>query len=195
MKGRYGSICERRAGTPCLGKPVDPGTIVGELPADAAGRRVQVVAPGTHDTASSVAAIPLEGPDEVFISSGTWSLMGIESPRPYADATAQRLNIANEGGVGRRYRVLKNIVGLWLEQRLREELGGPDHAALVAAAEAAPPWRCLIDPADPRFVNPPSMVAASPAMRPVLDVIARRITTNIRALEGALAKQGHRVHG
>jgi rhamnulokinase len=150
------------AGVPraLLGEPVEPGTVVGELPAGAAGRRVQVVAPGTHDTASSVAAIPLQGTDEIFISSGTWSLMGIESPVPFADATARRLNFSNEGGVERRFRVLKNIVGLWLAQRLREELGAPDHAALVAAAEAATPWRCLIDPTDPRFVNPPSMVAA-----------------------------------
>ena len=150
------------AGVPraLLGKPVEPGTIVGELPMGALGRRVQVVAPGTHDTASSVAAIPLQGTDEAFISSGTWSLMGVESPRPHADETARRLNFSNEGGVARRFRVLKNIVGLWLAQRLREELGAPDHAALVAAAEAAPPWRCLIDPNDPRFVNPPSMVAA-----------------------------------
>jgi len=145
---------------PLLGAVVEPGTIVGELPVGAAGGRVRVIAPATHDTASSVAAIPLRGADEVFISSGTWSLMGIESPQPYAGATAQRLNFANEGGVGRRYRVLKNVVGLWLAQRLREELGAPDHAALVTAAEAAPPWRCLIDPEDQRFVNPPSMVAA-----------------------------------
>jgi rhamnulokinase len=139
---------------------VEPGTVVGELPAAAGAPRVQVVMPGTHDTASAVAAIPLAGPDEVFISSGTWSLMGIESARPHADAAARRLNFSNEGGVERRYRVLKNILGLWIAQRLREELGAPDHGVVVAAAEAAPPWRCLVDPADPRFVNPPSMVAA-----------------------------------
>jgi len=139
---------------------VEPGTIVGELPARAGAARVQVVMTATHDTASAVAGTPLGGPGEIFISSGTWSLMGVESARPYADATARHLNFANEGGVERRYRVLKNIVGLWPAQRLRAELGAADAAAVVAAAEAAPPWRCLVDLADPRFVNPPSMAEA-----------------------------------
>jgi len=137
---------------------VEPGTIVGEADAPGGGR-VKVVAPGTHDTASAVAAIPLDGPDEAFISSGTWSLMGIESLVPFANATARRLNFSNEGGLERRYRVLKNIMGLWLVQRIRQE-SGADHAALVEAARAAEPWRSLVDPDDPRFLNPPSMTAA-----------------------------------
>jgi rhamnulokinase len=119
-----------------------------------------VIAPGTHDTASAVAGIPLASPDEIFLSSGTWSLMGVESERPLADATARRLNFSNEGGVGRRYRVLKNIAGLWLVQRIAQELAIADPGALVAAAEAAAPWRCLVDPDDPRLRNPPSMIAA-----------------------------------
>ena len=137
---------------------VEPGTIVGEADAPGGGR-VKVVAPGTHDTASAVAAIPLDGPDEAFISSGTWSLMGIESRVPFANATARRLNFSNEGGLERRYRVLKNIMGLWLVQRIRQE-SGADHAVLVEAARAAEPWRSLVDPDDPRFLNPPSMTAA-----------------------------------
>lgn len=142
-----------------LGRPVEPGTALGTAELPGAGR-VQVVAPATHDTASSVAAIPLDGPDTAYISSGTWSLMGIESRVPLVGDEARRLNVTNEGGVDRRFRVLKNIVGLWLVQRIRQELGGDDHAALVAAAEEAPPWRSLIDPEDPRFYNPPSMVEA-----------------------------------
>jgi rhamnulokinase len=140
-------------------RPVEPGTALGtvELPG---GGRARVIAPATHDTASSVAAIPLEGPDTAYISSGTWSLMGIESRTPLAGEDALRLNVTNEGGVGRRFCVLKNIVGLWLTQRIRQELGGEDHGALVAAAEAAAPWRSLIDPEDPRFYNPPSMIEA-----------------------------------
>jgi rhamnulokinase len=138
---------------------VEPGTIVGELDSPGGGR-MKVVAPGTHDTASAVAAIPLEDPGEVFISSGTWSLMGVESLVPFANATARHLNFANEGGVERRYRVLKNIVGLWLVQRIRQESGSPDHATLVEAARAAEPWRSLVDPEDLRFLNPPSMTAA-----------------------------------
>jgi rhamnulokinase len=141
-----------------LSRPVEPGTPLGtvELP----GGRARVIAPATHDTASSVAAIPLEGTDTAYISSGTWSLMGIESRVPLAGEDALRENVTNEGGVERRFRVLKNIVGLWLTQRIRQELGGEDHAALVAAAAAAAPWRSLIDPEDPRFYNPPSMIEA-----------------------------------
>jgi len=140
---------------------VEPGAILGEVAGPGGGlARVKVVAPGTHDTASAVAAIPLDGPDEAFISSGTWSLMGIESRVPFASATARRLNFANEGGVERRYRVLKNIVGLWLVQRIRQESGSPDHGTLVEAARAAEPWRSLVDPDDLRFLNPPSMTAA-----------------------------------
>jgi rhamnulokinase len=140
-----------------LGRPVDPGTILGEM-ALASGHdgALKVIAPATHDTASSVAAIPLEDDDEVFLSSGTWSLMGIESRIPFTCDAARRLNITNEGGVERRYRVLKNITGLWIVERLRKELGvGHDH--LVEAACAAAPWQSLIDPQDPRFFNPPSM--------------------------------------
>jgi rhamnulokinase len=142
--------------------PVAPGTAVGEATLD--GRRVQVIAPGTHDTASAVAGIPLASPDEAFISSGTWSLMGVESERPIADATARRLNFSNEGGVERRFRVLKNIAGLWLVQRIAHELAIADAGALVAAAEAAAPWRSLIDPDEPRLLNPPSMIAAIRAL-------------------------------
>jgi rhamnulokinase len=120
---------------------------------------LKITAPGTHDTASAVAAIPLASADEAFISSGTWSLMGVESERPLCSETARRLNFTNEGGVERRYRVLENITGLWLTQCLSRELGKSD-AELVTAAEAAAPWRSSIDPEDARFLNPPSMVAA-----------------------------------
>lgn len=140
--------------------PVPPGTVLGTLREDGGGGSVKIIAPATHDTASAVAAVPLEAPEEVYISSGTWSLMGVESRVPFADATARTLNFTNEGGVERRFMVLKNIAGLWLVQRVREELAGPDHAALVAAAGAAEPWRSLVDPNDVRFLNPPSMVAA-----------------------------------
>ena len=140
--------------------PVEPGTIVGQTAALAGGQRLVVAAPATHDTASAVAAISLAGDDEAFISSGTWSLMGVESERPLAGATARRLNFTNEGGVERRHRVLKNIAGLWLVQRIGEELRMPDAGALTAAASEAQPWRSLVDPDDPRFLSPESMVAA-----------------------------------
>jgi rhamnulokinase len=144
-----------------LSPPVPPGTILGEM-ASPSGRRgtLKVIAPATHDTASSVAAIPFEDDDEVFISSGTWSLMGFESRIPYACDAARRLNVSNEGGVDRRYRVLKNIMGLGIVERIRLELGGAGHGDLVDAARAAAPWRSLIDPDDPGLFHPASMVQA-----------------------------------
>jgi rhamnulokinase len=138
-------------------KPVESGTAIGVVKLTADGRTVRVIAPGGHDTASAVAAAPLNGPDDAFLSSGTWSLMGVESPTPYADAAAHRFNFGNEGGVCGRYRVLKNMMGLWLIQRIRKELGSPAFADLVAAAAAAPAWASIVNPDDPRFLNPVSM--------------------------------------
>jgi rhamnulokinase len=140
-----------------LTRPVAPGSVVGEARFDGA-RPARVIAPGTHDTASAVAAIPLLS-GEAFIISGTWSLMGVESERPRLDEVALRCNVTNEGGVERRYRVLKNIAGLWLTQNIARELRKPE-AELCAAAALAPAWRTVIDPDDARFSNPPSMIAA-----------------------------------
>ncbi|HET9597170.1 MAG TPA: rhamnulokinase [Anaeromyxobacteraceae bacterium] len=144
-----------------LERPVEPGTVLGDMapPSPGAGAP-RVIAPATHDTASSVAAIPLRSEDDVYISSGTWSLMGFESRTPIASEAARRLNVTNEGGVERRYRVLKNIAGLWVAERIRAELGIARSADLVEAARAATPWRSLIDPDAPCFFNPPSMVEA-----------------------------------
>jgi rhamnulokinase len=137
--------------------PVAAGTILGEA-ALAGTRRSKITAPATHDTASAVAALPL-APGDVFLISGTWSLMGVESERPLLDNVARRHNLTNEGGVERRFRVLKNIAGLWLTQRIARELSIPE-PELFAAAARAPAWRAAIDPDDARFLNPPSMVEA-----------------------------------
>lgn len=140
-------------------RPVEAGTVLGEMHSLHGGDAIKVIAPATHDTGSAVAAAPLETEDEAFISSGTWSLMGIESKVPFADAAALAVNVSNEGGVERRYRILKNIMGFWLIQRVRKELGSPDHAGLVTAAADEVPWRSLINPQDARFLNPADMTA------------------------------------
>jgi rhamnulokinase len=142
-----------------LKTPVAPGTRVGSRRL-ASGREIAVVAPGGHDTASAVAAAPLASADEAFLSSGTWSLMGVESLSPFTSDDARRFNFGNEGGVCGRFRVLKNLMGLWPIQRIRKELGSPDFADLVAAAAAAPAFATVVDPDDPRFLDPPSMVGA-----------------------------------
>jgi rhamnulokinase len=140
--------------------PVDPGTVLAEIGQPfGTGQHVQLIAPASHDTASAIAAIPFQDEHEAFISSGTWSLMGFESPTPCIDALAQGFNFSNEGGVEHRYGVLKNIVGLWQVQQIAREVG-LGHAELVVAASQASPWVSLINPSDPRFLAPPSMSAA-----------------------------------
>jgi len=138
--------------------PVPAGTVLGE--ARFGNQTAKVVAGTTHDTASAVVGTPFEAGTEAFISSGTWSLMGVESLVPYASEQAMKWNFANEGGFGRRYRVLKNIMGLWLLQRLTQEFQTPiDDVLLNAVAEAAP-WRSIVNPDDARFLNPDSMKQA-----------------------------------
>jgi rhamnulokinase len=161
--------------------PVEPGTVLAEIERPfGAGQRVAVIAPATHDTASAVAAIPFEAPEEAFISSGTWSLVGFESARPFTGAAARRLNFTNEGGVERRYRVLKNIIGLWPAQCLARE-HGLGHGELVDAAALAAPWGALIDPEDARFLNPASMTEA-------IRDLCRETGQQVPASPGALAR-------
>jgi rhamnulokinase len=138
--------------------PIEAGTVLGKT--KVGSDWAQVIAPATHDTASAVAGTPLEGPDEAYISSGTWSLMGIESKTPIATSDAMRMNFANEGGFERRYRVLKNITGMWPLQRLCQEHNHVANDALVTEAQAVPGWRTILNPDDQRFLNPPSMTDA-----------------------------------
>jgi len=138
---------------------VSPGTAVGPLlPAVAqeVGAQIPVIAVGSHDTASAVAAVPAEGQDWAYLSSGTWSLMGVESDAPLISPQTLALNLTNEGGVGGTFRVLKNIMGLWLLQQCRKEWGA-EYGELLASAEEVTPFRTLIYPDTPEFLNPPSM--------------------------------------
>ena len=144
---------------------VEPGSEVGTVRPDL-GRAtglgtIPVVAPATHDTASAVAAVPAKGEDWAFISSGTWSLMGVETPAPVISEAAMVFNFTNEGGIAGTNRLLKNIMGLWLVQRLRDELApDADYGELSGRALSATPLTSLIQPDDPRFLNPESMVDA-----------------------------------
>lgn len=150
---------------------VSPGTRLGVV-TDSVRRRtglgpVSVVAPATHDTGSAVAGVPSSGagvPDWAYISSGTWSLVGVETREPILSEAALRFNVTNEGGVDGTWRVLKNVMGLWLLQRCRASFheggGTADYAALVAAAASAPSLRSLVDPDDARFLNPSDMPVA-----------------------------------
>ncbi len=148
---------------------VMPGTILGDVlgpVADGAGwaGAVPVIAVGSHDTASAVAAVPELDAASAYLSSGTWSLMGIETRQPVIHDLALAFNVTNEGGVGGTIRVLKNIMGLWLVQECqrRWEADGRtyDWSGLVAQADGAEPFRSLVDPDAPEFLAPGDMPAA-----------------------------------
>jgi len=145
---------------------VAPGTVVGELsPAICEELRcdpVPVILAGSHDTASAVAAAPaVAGPCWAYLSSGTWSLLGVELDSPLISPAALEANYTNEGGIGGKIRFLKNIMGLWLVQESRAEWArqGADYSfdELSDMAAAAEPFRSLIDPNDEGFAAPGDM--------------------------------------
>ena len=149
-----------------FGEIVMPGTVRGMLRPDIAQEtglgEIDVVAVGSHDTASAVAAVPaVEGNGTMaFLSSGTWSLLGVELPEPILSEEARKAEFTNEGGVGGRIRFLQNITGLWILQRLMaewEERGeGQSFSQLLPEAEKAR-ISSVIPVADAVFMNPASM--------------------------------------
>jgi rhamnulokinase len=147
---------------------VSPGTRLGSLRESLVTRtgmkRVNVVAPPSHDTASAVAAVPtaLTGnPAWAYLSSGTWSLMGAEIQQASLSPRTLELNMTNEGGVDGTYRLLKNIMGMWLIQQCKRSFDARGrtftYAELEVLAGKAKPFRSFINPDDPRFLNPPDM--------------------------------------
>jgi rhamnulokinase len=148
-----------------FGEIVPSGTILGPLLASVAEETglgpVPVIAPATHDTGSAVAAVPMDPDNAIYLSSGTWSLMGIESKQPVINERMLAHNLTNEGGVDGTFRLLKNIMGLWLVQELRREWqrAGEEHdyGEMVDMAATAPAFGPLIDPRDARFMAPGDM--------------------------------------
>ena len=146
---------------------VPAGTVLGRLRPELARRLVlaglEVVAPGTHDTASAVAGTPLES-GWAFVSSGTWSLVGVETSAPVLTERACAENVTNEAGVFGTNRLLKNVMGLWLLESCRRAWAkrGPvlDHDELQRALAGRAPLAQRIDPDDLAFLNPPDMPAA-----------------------------------
>lgn len=146
---------------------IEPGTILGELlPAiseETSAEGLSVVAPGCHDTASAVAAVPAETGNWAYLSSGTWSLMGVETAEPVINETSLRYNFTNEGGVCDTIRLLKNITGLWLVQECRRTWAGEGDdlswEAITQLADAAPSFTALVDPDADDFLAPGDMPA------------------------------------
>ena len=145
---------------------VQPGTVVGtlkpELAASTGLGEVPIVAVAGHDTASAIAAVPAADEGFAYLSSGTWSLMGIEVPAPVINAESARLNFTNEGGIEGTTRFLKNITGMWLLEQCRQvwKAVGKDYSypQLVEMAKAEEAFPGRINPDDSRFAAPENMV-------------------------------------
>ena len=141
-----------------------PGYIVGPLSAEVEAETgcdgAKVILPPTHDTGSAVVAVPTNEKDIIYISSGTWSLIGVERMVPDTSAKSQKHNFTNEGGFDKRYRFLKNITGLWMIQSMKKELGGNytfDMLCSMAQEYDSTPLR--VDVNDERFLAPDCMIA------------------------------------
>lgn len=149
-------------------KPVMPGTPVGELTDGLAQEtgigKVKVVSVAGHDTASAVAAVPALDEKFAYLSSGTWSLMGIETKEPVVTPETCEMNFTNEGGVEGTIRFLKNICGMWILEQCRKEWDAQgksySYPEIVEMAMKAKPFQAFIQPDDASFANPSSMLGA-----------------------------------
>ena len=156
-----------------------PGTVVGELTEEiqkAVGYNATVILPATHDTGSAFLAVPAKDDNAAYLSSGTWSLLGVENAEPITTEESRKQNFTNEGGAWYRFRYLKNIMGLWMIQSIRRELNGTAYVAgrtsryadgrtwsfpdLIAAAKGAADFTSVVDANDDRFLAPESMIDA-----------------------------------
>ena len=143
----------------------DPGTVVGkllpEILEDVGNITANVVNTAAHDTASAIVAVPAKGESFMYISSGTWSLMGTELSEPIVNAESRKYDFTNEGGFGGKIRFLKNIMGLWLEQESKRqwarEGSNVTYDELSDMAVASKPLACLINPDDSIFTPPGDM--------------------------------------
>jgi rhamnulokinase len=144
------------------GQPIGPllpdiAATIGPAAGAWRGAGAPVIAVGSHDTASSVVAVPAVGGRFAYISSGTWSLVGLELEEPVLTGEARVANFTNEGGVDGRIRFLRNVMGLWILQECLREWGTDDLPRVLAEAAAAPAFAVLIDPDDPVFLAPGNM--------------------------------------
>ncbi|MEM2940420.1 MAG: rhamnulokinase family protein [Thermoproteota archaeon] len=146
---------------------VKPGTLLGEVSHSLSNelkidKGISTVAPACHDTASAVAAAPLRDKSSVYISSGTWSLIGVETDNPVINRKSLEYNFTNEGGVFGKFRLLQNVQGMWLLQECRRIWAsqgmGFSYEELMELARRSRPFVAMINPDDPRFIAPFNMV-------------------------------------
>ena len=197
---------------------VDAGRVIGRL-APALGERTQtsglnIVAVASHDTASAVVGTPL-GPDSAYISSGTWSLVGLEVDAPILTEQARLCNLSNERGANDTFRLLRNVMGMWLVQRCREVWAAADGAALdystlLRSAAASPGSGAVIDPDDDRLLRAydvPAVVAQicsetdqrapdtrGGMLRCILESLALRYRWTVAALSGCSGRAITDIH-
>ena len=175
---------------------------------------IEVIATCSHDTGAAVAAIPATGGNWAYLSSGTWSLMGVELPKPVINEQSRTLGFTNEIGFGDTVRLLKNIIGLWIVQECRRQWAKEgakyEFAELEKLAAAAPPFVSLVNPDDARFLSPDNMpekiadfcretnqpVPASPGayVRCIYESLALFYRSTLRKLERLTGKKIEKLH-
>ena len=218
------SLMERLGLPPRIFGPIsDPGTVLGPMRPDVAAETgltgVRVVLPGTHDTASAVAAVPADEPPSprpewCYVSLGTWALIGAELDRPLVTPECLARNFTNEAGIGGTTRLLKNVCGLWLVQQCRAawQRAGQEWSwdQLTALAAEAAPLVTLVDPNHPSLVAPADMPAAIRALarasgepepettaatvRAALESVAAAVRRTLGELDSLLGRRVGRVH-
>lgn len=178
-----------------FGELSQPGTVVGELSEELQkelGYSATVILPATHDTASAVLAAPIDN-ESPYISSGTWSLLGIEQEKAHSDINSQKANYSNEGSINYNFRYQKNIMGLWLIQSVKKELGNLSFETLAQMAKCKEDCG-IIDVNDNRFLSPKSMIDeinralgrslnSASIMRVIYDSLALSYADAIKELE------------
>jgi rhamnulokinase len=196
---------------------VPPGSELGSLRASLqtglGAPALRVIAPATHDTGSAVAGTPLE-PGWAYVSSGTWSLVGVERPDALVNDDVARANFTNEGGAYGTVRFLKNVMGLWILESCRKEWavrgGALDYAELLDRVAAVPGFCGFVFPDHPRFLNPASMTAELRASlvengqdvpddpvrltKVILDSLALRYASVLRTIESLTGRAIPGVH-
>ena len=191
-----------------------PGTVLGDFSEEVQkelGLNMTVILPATHDTGSAFLAVPAKDDNAVFLSSGTWSLLGVENMEPITSMESMEQNLTNEGGYEYRFRYLKNIMGLWMIQNIRKELADengnrPSFPDLIREAEGAKDFASMVDVDDDRFLAPSSMIeevkkACADTDQPipqttgeVMQVVYRSLADDYRRAVKALEKLTGRTY-
>ncbi|WP_341935580.1 rhamnulokinase [Microbacterium sp. LWO14-1.2] len=215
--GEWDAELADRLGIPSRVLPplVDPGTVIGALRPELAqriGAALPVIAVGSHDTASAVAAVPLSSPHSAYISCGTWGLVGVELAEPVLTDAARAANFTHERGVDRRYRFLHNVTGLWLLSETVRAWESEDGAAidlpsLLDQASGVGGDVPLFDANDPSVSAPgdmPARIAAllgddAPTSRPafarsIVESIAAAFAAAVRTAEGLTGREVDSIH-